>query len=184
MPRLFTGLQIPDSEVERLADLQGRLPGARWVDPDNFHVTLRFIGDVDGPTADAFVERLAEIEVPVLDLRVLGLASYGHKRPRVLYAAIEANDTLDRLYRAHERAACAIGLEPERRKFSPHVTIARLNGTRPIELAQYLESYGANEGTPFRAKQFVLYSSRSGSGGGPYVLEEVFPLSQAAHKSA
>ncbi len=178
MPRLFTALEVPTRDAERLAMLQAPLAGARWVDPDNYHITLRFIGDVDGPTADAFVEQIADIKARPIELQLFGIGYFGNRKPRTLWVGVKADKEINQLHAAHERAAQRAGLRPESRKYAPHVTIARLSGTRPKAITPILEAYGQFEGAPFAATRFVLFSSRPGSGGGPYVIEDAFPLSE------
>ena len=84
MPRLFSAIEIPVDIAERLAGLRGGIDGARWVDPDNYHITLRFIGDVDGTTAERFSEALAKVECAPFTLNLDGLGSFGRGRPRAV----------------------------------------------------------------------------------------------------
>jgi len=177
MPRLFSGIEIPKALGDRLATLRSGLSGARWIDPENYHVTLRFIGDVDDEVAREFADQLAQIRVPVFELRLDGLGSFGNRKPRALWVGIDACEPLTGLQRAHERAARAAGLEPESRNFLPHVTLARLRGPKASAVANYLETRSPFSSEPFEVQQFVLFSSRAASGGGPYVVEEAFPLS-------
>ncbi len=183
MPRLFTGLEIPLDEAARLQSLTGGLEGARWIDPMNYHITLRFLGDIDEPTAMTFLHRLYEVEARPFRLRLSGLGSFGHGKPRALWAGVEVmqedDGALTALQKAHERAAQAAGLAPERRKFTPHLTLARLKGTRPEMLARYLEAHGGFQGAFFEVRSFALFSSRPSMGGGPYLIEQLFPLREA-----
>ncbi len=176
MPRLFTGLEIPGAIAERLAGLSGRLVGARWIDPENYHVTLRFLGDVDDVVARDFAAELFSIRARAFDLTIDGLGSFGGRSPRSVWANVVANDALLALHRAHERAARAVGRAPEARKFKPHVTLARLRRSKPPAVAAYLENHGAFLGGTFPVARFVLFSSRASKGGGPYVTEETYPL--------
>ena len=130
MPRLFSAIEIPRPLAERLTLLRAGLTGARWIDPENYHLTLRFIGDVDGSTAREFAEALGGIEAPPFELRLNGLGSFGGHKPRAIFAGIAPSDGLDALRRANERAAREAGLPPEGRNFKPHVTLARLSGAR------------------------------------------------------
>jgi 2'-5' RNA ligase len=177
MPRLFTGLEIPADIAFALSLKRGGLHGARWIDAENYHITLRFIGDVDNATAadvEASLERLAN-SLP-FTVRLTHLGGFGGNKPHALYAGIELNDTLARLQAAHERLLQRIGLAPEGRKYTPHVTLARLRGTAPEEVARYLAMAGRFEPMEFLARRFVLYSSRDSVGGGPYVVEQSYPL--------
>src|SRR5689334_590787 len=176
MPRLFSAIEIPRPLAERLTLLRAGLTGARWIDPENYHLTLRFIGDVDGSTAREFAEALGGIEVPAFELRLNGLGSFGGHKPRAIFAGIAPSDGLDALRRANERAAREAGLPPEGRNFKPHVTLARLRNARADAVAAYLEHQGGIAAEPFTVSRFVLYSSRNSVGGGPYVVEAAYPL--------
>jgi 2'-5' RNA ligase len=176
MPRLFTGLEIPDPFIERLAMLRGKLSGARWIDPDRYHITLRFAGDIDDLTARSFASALSDIDFDSFQLCFSGLGSFGGNKPRALWAGLKPSEPLLRLQKAHERAARLAGLPPEPRNFAPHVTLARLRETRPQALADYLSYFGGFTAEPFTAERFVLFSSRSNQGGGPYVVEAAYPF--------
>jgi len=179
MPRLFSAIEIPRRIAQRLTTLRSGLSGARWIDPENYHLTLRFIGDVDGATARDFTNALGEIDLPPFDLKLNGLGSFGGKKPRNLFVEIEPSPALDALQRATERAARKAGLPPEGRNFKPHVTLARLRGARPDTVATYLERQGGVRAEPFIVNRFVLYSSRDSVGGGPYVIEAAYDLEDA-----
>lgn len=179
MPRLFSAIEMPRRIAERLTTLRSGLSGARWIDPENYHLTLRFIGDVDGATARDFTNALGEIDLPPFDLKLNGLGSFGGKKPRILFVEIEPSPALDALQRATERAARKAGLPPEGRNFKPHVTLARLRGARPDTVATYLERQGGVRAEPFTVNRFVLYSSRDSVGGGPYVIEAAYELEDA-----
>ncbi len=204
MPRLFTALEIPEADAARLAGLRAALPGARWVEPGNYHITLRFFGDVEPNTADALIEQLAEATGPTMALQLRGLGSFGGDRPRTLWVGVDAGgDTgtdLAALAARHERLARAVGLPAESRNFHPHVTLARFaagerarqlgprrRGRGPTSapntallsaLEVFLATHGGFVGTHWEASRFVLMSSRSGTGGGPYVIEATYPLGE------
>ena len=176
MPRLFSAIEIPANIAQRLSMLRYGLTEARWYDPENYHLTLRFIGDVDGPTARDFAQGLSEIEMPPFMLHLDGLGSFGGRRPRAIYARIAPSEALEALYHANDRAAREAVVRPEGRKYTPHVTLARLRGTSAEDVARYIEGQGFIETEPFAVERFVLYSSRASVGGGPYVIEGEFPL--------
>lgn len=177
MPRLFTGLEIP-AEIGFLLSLKrGGLPGARWIDPENYHITLRFIGDVDNSTADEAADVLERLNHSLsFRIRLDHLGSFGGDKPRSLYAGIEGNETLVRLQAAQERMLQRAGLAPEGRKFVPHVTLARLRGASSYDVAHFIASAGRFTPIEFEVSRFVLYSSRDSVGGGPYVVEQGYPL--------
>jgi 2'-5' RNA ligase len=176
MPRLFTGLEIPSDVRQSLSILRGGLPGARWIDPENYHLTLRFLGDVDGTTARDFAQSLGDIAASPFELGLDSLGSFGGRKPRAIFASVAPSNALQALQRAHERAARAAGLPPEPRNYTPHVTVARLRGTSSASVATYLERQGAFSSEPFEVTRFVLFSSRASVGGGPYVVEAAYPL--------
>ena len=176
MPRLFTALELPDPLRQQLGRLSVPLPGAKWVEPENLHLTLRFAGDIDGRKARDFADELSQISVPVFSIRLAGLGAFGGNDPHTIWAGVEAGPELENLAKANERAARAAGLPPETRKFKAHVTLARMRGTSPDQVARILERHGAYKSELITIEQFVLFSSRPSTGGGPYAVEEVFPL--------
>jgi 2'-5' RNA ligase len=176
MPRLFSGIEVPEAVAQRLALLRAALPGARWIDPENYHLTLRFLGEVDGATARDLIQALGEIDARPFEVRFDRLETFGGDRPRAIYAGLAPSPELKALQRAHERVAREVGLPPEPRNYTPHVTLARLKGTHPDKVAAYLGRQGAIISEPFPVIRFVLFSSRSSVGGGPYVVEAAYPL--------
>lgn len=176
MPRLFVGLELPEPARLRLSLVRSPLPGAKWIEPEDMHITLRFVGDVDNRQADELVGFLDGIDADPFEVSVREVGVFGGREPRAIWAGIQAGEQLDQLQRAVERACRSTGLEPEPRTFKPHVTLARLRGTSPDVVARFLGSRAGLAIDPFPMEQFVLFSSRPRVGGGPYVVENVFPL--------
>lgn len=177
MPRLFTGLEIPREVGLALSLKRGGLYGARWMDPDNYHITLRFIGDVDYAVANEVTDALDRLTYSeAFTLKISHLGSFGGDKPRALYAGVEVNATLQRLQAAQERVLQMLGLPPEGRKFTPHVSLARLRGTSAIEIAQFIALSGRFQPLEFPVGRFVLFSSKDSVGGGPYLVEQAYPL--------
>jgi 2'-5' RNA ligase len=176
MPRLFTALEIPAATRTHLSLLRAPLNGAKWVEPENMHITLRFVGDIDERTADEFAGLLAEISAEPFAVSIQDVGSFGGREPRVLWAGVEAGEPLAGLYRANERAARAAGLEADPRSFKPHVTLARMRGVRHQAVARFLQEHGGLRTQPFVATRFVLLSARPGSGGPPYAIEAEYPF--------
>jgi 2'-5' RNA ligase len=177
MPRLFTGLEIPADVAFALSLKRGGLTGARWIDAENYHITLRFIGDVDHVTANEVADSLDRLSNSLsFQLRLTHLGAFGGDKPRALYAGIELNETLTRLQAAQERVLQRAGLAPEGRKFVPHVSLARLRGTAAGDVARFMAEAGRFEPLPFTVGRFVLFSSKDSVGGGPYVVEQSYPL--------
>jgi 2'-5' RNA ligase len=176
MPRLFTGLQLPEAVVGQLALMRGGVVGARWLEPEDYHITLRFIGDIDARTAHDIDETLSDIRRPEAPVRFEELSWFGGDKPRAIVAKVKADPVLMDLQAEQERRLRRIGIEPETRKYTPHVTLARLRGASQTAVASYLALRGALIADSFNAERFVLYSAREGSGGGPYVVEAAYPL--------
>ncbi|MHA6299471.1 RNA 2',3'-cyclic phosphodiesterase [Devosia sp. CAU 1758] len=177
MPRLFTGLEIPADVGFALSLKRGGLTGARWSDPENYHITLRFIGDVDGNTADDVVDSLDRLSNSLqFPIRLTHLGTFGGDKPRALYAGVEPSEALNRLQAAQERMLQRVGLPPEGRKFVPHVSLARLRGTSAEEVARFMAEAARFEAISFVPARFVLFSSRDSVGGGPYLVEQSYPL--------
>jgi 2'-5' RNA ligase len=176
MPRLFTGLEMPEVVVGQLALLRGGVVGARWLEPDDYHITLRFIGDIDARTARDIDDTLSDTHRPKAPIRFEELSWFGGDKPRAIVAKVKPEPTLMDLQAEQERRLRRIGIEPETRKFTAHVTLARLRGAGQAAIAGYLAERGALVAESFVAERFVLYSARAGSGGGPYVVEVAYPL--------
>lgn len=176
MPRIFIGIEIPPDVGASLSMLRGGLPGARWIEPQNYHITLRFIGDVDDVLAREVDSVLGQVRRRGFSLQIDGLGSFGGRRPRAVIAAVPPVALLLELQAEQERLMQRIGLEPEGRKFTPHVTLARLRESSSREVADYLAVRGPFRSAPFPISRFVLLSSRASVGGGPYVVEAAYPL--------
>ena len=179
MPRLFTALELPQDITLSLSLLRGGLPSARWIDPENYHLTLRFFGDVEPRLADEIVAALDRIERRGFQIALKGLAAFGSKKPHSVYAGVEASPELAALQADIDRAAKRLGLPSDQRKFVPHVTIARLRQPKADEVARYLALRGGFGTRPFGVDRFALFSSRDSVGGGPYLMEEAFALRRA-----
>jgi 2'-5' RNA ligase len=180
LPRLFTGLEVPYDVQLALSLKRGGLLGARWIDPENYHITLCFIGDVDNHVADEVsyeLDRAASFES--FRLRLSHLGTFGGDKPRALYAGVENNEALQRLQATHERILRRVGLAPDARKFVPHVSLARLRGASAIEVADLIHHMGQFAPLEFTVRRFVLFSSKNSVGGGPYLVEQSYSLAAA-----
>ena len=180
--RLFVALTLPEELRERLAMLESGLPGARWVPEDNFHLTLRFIGEVDGAEARDIDACLSEIDVPAFEACLVGLDTFGDGRNlRALWVGVEQPvPELLRLQAKVEKAVQRAGLAPEPRRFTPHVTLARFkrNGPRiaPDKMQAFLTQHGRFRAGPLRFEHFTLYSSVLTGDGSIYTPEADYPL--------
>jgi len=177
MPRLFVAVDMPEDVKDRLLDVQEALPGARWTPADQIHLTLAFLGDVDGGMARDVEEALAHVVVPELDLELAGVGHFPPRgQPNVLWVGVRANPTLTQLHRAVERELSHAGCKLERRKFHPHVTVARLRDVPERAVAGWLASWGTFSMEAFRVEAFQLYSSVLGRSGATHRLECEYPL--------
>lgn len=176
MPRLFTALEIPREAALSLSLLRGGLPGARWLNVENYHITLRFIGDIDGPTADGLIGAFDRIDRSSFSLTLSGLGSFGSKKPHSIWAGVSPSAELKALQAEIERICQRHGLPPDPRRFFPHVTLARLRNARVGDVVKYLGGRGDFHTMPFDVGRFVVMSSRDSVGGGPYLVEEAYPL--------
>ncbi|MEO9336221.1 RNA 2',3'-cyclic phosphodiesterase [Mesorhizobium sp. SB112] len=177
MPRLFTALEITRDAAMSLSLLRGGLPGARWIDVENYHLTLRFFGDIEGHVADEIANALDRVRRPSFSLKLSGVGAFGSKKPHAVWAGVTPTPELNALQAEIDRICQRLGLPADPRKFMPHVTLARLRNTSPIDVAHYLSARGNFAATPFKVGRFVLMSSRDSVGGGPYIVEEAWPLS-------
>ena len=175
MPRLFTGLEVPASVRLALSLLRGGLPGARWIEPEDYHVTLSFIGDIDGALAEDVMAALADLRADPLELTVDGLGVFGGEKPRSIIARVRPDAALLQLQAQQEHILRMTGAEPDGRKYTPHITLARLRATAPGVVANFLNGRTLPE-LRFDVTQLNLYSSRASRGGGPYVVEAWYPL--------
>ena len=180
MPRLFTGLEVPADVAFDLDLMKGGIIGARWIDRDSFHITLRFIGDIDDGLAREIAYELDGVTARPFSLKLKGIDVFGGNKPHTLYAGVEANDELRRLQSIHERICQVLGLDAESRKFTPHVTLARLRDPNLGVVHNYVASHSLYKSRLFDVARFVLFSSRPSRGGGPYAVEESYQLQVGA----
>jgi len=178
MTRLFIALEIPDDISTDLAFMQGGLENARWVERSAFHVTLRFIGEADGVQEATIHDALGQIKAKPFSISLAGISSFGNRKPRSVWAGVPENEKLYHLQEAIERACIKAGLEPEQRKFTPHVTIARLKDGIRRQVEAYTASHNLFRTDPFDVTRFILFSSKPSRGGGPYVAEQTYPLEE------
>ncbi len=176
MPRLFTGLELPPHLARELSLLRGGLPGARWIEAEDYHITLRFIGDIDEAEANEVHSMLERISRAPFTVTIGGVGVFGGDRPRALVAQVKPTAALVELQGEQERLLRRIGLTPEKRKFAPHVTLARMRQTSPAAVAGFLSLRGFLASREFAVNHFTLFSARDSVGGGPYLAEAVYPL--------
>lgn len=176
MPRLFTGVEIPEDVAFALSLKKGGIAGARWIDAESYHITLRFIGDISLPLAEEIAYELQGVQARPFKLTLKGIEVLGGNKPHTLAALVEESAELRRLQSIHERIMQVLGLPAEPRRFTPHVTLARLKDADLVDLQRYLVSHSLFSSRPFEVRQFVLFSSRPSRGGGPYAVENSYAM--------
>ena len=174
--RLFVAIALPDYVADSLLAMQAGVPGARWQTREQLHLTLRFIGEVDGPGKAAVEDALATISAPPFTVELHGVGEFGGKRPHSLWVGVREAQPLLHLNRKIESALQRIGLEAERRKFTPHVTLARLKGTPHGAVADFLTDHALYASAPFAVDGFILYSSLVTAHGSLYRAEKAYRL--------
>ena len=180
MVRLFVAIDLPDDVRSRLAGLCAGVPGAKWVAPENMHLTLRFIGEVDDARAADIDAALGRIRAPSFDMALAEIGHFGSRgRTRALWAGIEKCEALERLQAKVESALVRAGLEPEGRKFAPHVTLARLKEARLSRVRDFLGARNPFAAGPVPVERFALYSSFLAREGAIHRVEATYDLGAA-----
>ncbi len=176
MLRLFVGIGFPPELKLRLSLLCSGLPGAKWVDPGNFHLTLRFIGEIGEDVAADIDEALSRLRARRFTLQIAGTGVFGGEKPRSLWAGVERSPELAGLRDKVEQALIRIGLSPEPRKFSPHVTLARLRDPPLDKLHEFLVAHAQFRADPLRVEGFSLIASFQTKSGSVYEDQADYPL--------
>jgi RNA 2',3'-cyclic 3'-phosphodiesterase len=174
--RLFVALPLSDEAAASLLMMQNGVPGARWQTREQLHLTLRFIGEVDGASLRDIDDALSAIDAPSFDLALKRVGAFGGRKPHSLWAGVDAAEPLHHLNRKIESALQRVGLPAENRKFSPHVTLARLKATPPGAVADFLSDHALYAGPAFGVAGFALYSSLTTPNGSKYVGERDYEL--------
>ena len=176
--RLFVGLELPWELRQRVAMLSGAgIPGARWVPMENYHVTLRFIGETQRHIAEEIDHALAAVKARGFTLTLAGIGTFAKGgRSNTLFLGIERNPQLDHLQSKIETALQRCGLEPERRRFQPHLTLARLDNAPEGKLAAFVQAHNLFRAEPVPVEHFTLFSSLLGKEQPVYTAEVEYAL--------
>lgn len=175
--RLFVGIAIPPEIGERLWALTGGVKGARWMPPETYHLTLRFIGEAGRPQAEELDAMLRTIEASAFELALAGVNYFGTaSRPRVLWAGVDPSLPLHQLARKVDRAARQAEFPRDDRAYTPHVTIARLHDTSLVEAMAYVQQKALFRAPPFTVEHFTLFESRQGKAEPAYIPLADYPL--------
>jgi 2'-5' RNA ligase len=176
--RLFVALDLPWETREKLSDLALGLQGARWIPPENLHVTLRFIGETPRHVAEEIAEALAALRGRSFALEIAGVGVFEKSgRLSTVWAGVVRNPALDHLQSKIETALQRTGLEPERRRFAPHITLARLDGSaEPARIMAWVQAHNLFRTGPVQVGHFTLFSSRLGKEQSAYTPEVEYEL--------
>jgi 2'-5' RNA ligase len=177
--RLFVAIPLPEDVTGELLRICSGIPGARWLDTSAFHVTLRFIGEVDGGAAEDVFQALSRLRSPAFPMLISGVGCFeSGGKVRALWAGVEKNDLLVRIRDKVDVAVTRAGLPAERRKFKPHITLARFRNGASQRIGPYLERYNGLQVGPVWVSQFTLFRSHLGSDGAHYERLADYDLSE------
>ena len=176
MLRLFIGLALPDHVKDLLAPMASGIPEARWIDQQNLHLTLRFIGEVDEDVAEDIHNALSKLEFQSFTLQLSGVDCFrSRNKVRAVWAGIASSASLKALRRRVEGILVNAGLPPETRKFKPHVTLARLKQAKVTSVIPDLEANAGFQTQQCQVEQLVLYQSHLGHRGATYEALAGYP---------
>lgn len=176
MHRLFVAIRPPEPIRDLLIDAMDVSPDFRWQDDEQLHLTLRFIGEVDRPIADDLADALGAVRSPAFSLHIAGVGRFEQRSSGALWAGVEPKAPVAALAAKIERICQQVGLEPERRAFFPHITLARWKGRRTREVADFLERTRALRSAPFEVSAFILFESHLSRHGARYEPVITYPL--------
>jgi 2'-5' RNA ligase len=174
--RLFVALSLPDEITASLQLLQAGVPGARWSTREQMHLTLRFIGEVDGRMASSVDDALLVVRASPFQLVLRDIGQFGGKNPKALWVGVEPSGDLMHLQRKIESALQRVGLPAETRKYTPHVTLARLKGTPRGRVIDFLADRALYKSAPINVPGFILCSSRPTQNGSIFRAEKAYQL--------
>jgi 2'-5' RNA ligase len=177
VPRIFIGFDLPDAIDDHLDLVSGGIPGARWEGRERLHATLRFVGDVEGARLRDLYAALDDVEAPPMTLEIAGVGVFPPRgEAKVIWVGFADDRAVVDLQRRIERAVVRAGFEPESRKYTAHVTLARLKGASRDRVAAFIAHHSLLHTASFEVRAFLAYSSVLGPGGAKYRIERSFPL--------
>ena len=182
MHRLFVALRPPLAIREQLLDISDGVAAARWQDDDQLHLTVRFIGAVERPVAEDVAAALAQVVAPAPIVALHGVGRFSNRGGDALWVGVSPHGALAHLHRKVDQACVRAGLEPERRAFLPHITLARLprSAAGDPEIARWIADHAGVSSAPFTLGHLVLYESHLGRGGATYEAVARWPLGHGA----
>jgi 2'-5' RNA ligase len=176
MHRLFVAIRPPEPIRDLLIDATDDAPDFRWQDEAQLHLTLRFVGELERPLADDLADALARMRAISFEVRISGVGRFDQRSSGALWAGVEPKPPIAALAAKIERVCQSVGLEPERRAFHPHITLARWKGRRSREVQDFLERNRGLLSPPFRVDRFILFESRLSRHGAHYEEVASYPL--------
>ena len=176
MHRLFVAIRPPEPIRDLLIDAMDDSADFRWQDDGQLHITLRFVGEVERPIADDLADALTRIRSPCFELRIKDVGRFEQRSAGALWAGVEPREQIAALASKIERVCQQIGLEPERRAFHPHITLARWKGRRAHEVVDFLERTRGLSSDPFGVDEFILFESHLSRHGAHYEEVADYPL--------
>jgi RNA 2',3'-cyclic 3'-phosphodiesterase len=178
MYRLFVAIRPPEPVRDLLIDAMDDSPALRWVGDEQLHLTLRFIGEVERPLANDLADTLSRIRFPAFELNISGVGRFERRSGGAVWAKVEPRKPVAELATKIDRACVLVGLQPERRAFHPHITLARYN-RRNAEAARDFERRRSNlSSQPFAVDRFILFESHLSRHGPNYEEVGEYPSSQ------
>ena len=182
MHRLFIAIRPPEQVRDLLVDAMDDSPDFRWLIDEQLHLTLRFAGEVDRPVAEDLAVALARIDFDSFQIRIKGVGRFEQRNAGALWAGVEPKILLAALAAKVERACQSVELDPERRAFHPHITLARWRGRRTREIQRFLERHATLSSDAFGVDCFILFESRLSRHGAHYEEVAAFPLASQGHQ--
>lgn len=180
MARLFLAIDLPDAIDQDLQLTTGGIPGARWQTPEQLHLTLHFLDEVDGATQRRLVAALAELDAPAFDMQLRGADIFPPRGPaRVVWIGVADPNPIRLVHERTGRILDRLGIERERRKYAPHVTIARLERAPAAAVTDWVARHALYESERWRVEHIQLYSSVLSRSGPKYRIEAELPLAPA-----
>ncbi len=176
MHRLFVAIRPPEDIRDLLIDAMDDSPALRWVSDEQLHLTLRFIGEVERPLANDVAAALARVRFAAFELAVKGVGRFEQRNGGALWAGVEPRAPVAELAAKVERACVVAGLEPERRAFHPHITLARWNRRNAEAVATFERREADLTSQPFSVDEFVLFESHLSRHGPHYEVAAAYPL--------
>lgn len=176
MPTIFVALPVPELLGQQLALLGGGIPGARWEPSEKMHLTLRYLGATEGSQLAAVYDALGKIRFDPFELTLAGAGHFPPRgQPRTVWVGVQDASAVTALHAKVERAVAAAGVDPDRRNFAPHVTLARLRNAPEKKVAEFLAHHSLFAAPAFTVDALTVMSSIRSPGGSKYKVERRYP---------